>query len=464
MVNMSAITLAAFLVVLLKPIFNHIIDENIGLFIFQQPVFWLSTIATLLSGIILSGFYPAFIMNRVKPSVIIKSNYFKSGSAGITRQILVIFQFAASLFLICGTFIVFKQVKYMQRQSLGVDINQTIVVKYPVSRQELNQRITNFTENLKLEPAIKSVSLAGSVPGMEVAYFASNHLQGDGQEKNRLYEMLTVDETFFETFGFELLAGRYFQKGFGNELENLIINEACMSYLGFNKPGDAIGKRVMLEGESNPVTIIGVMKNWHQRGLGNMYTPIMILINGRLRWVPPRFIVIKTAGNQYNAILDLIQKRWSSYFPEASFDYFFLDRFFDNQYKTDRRFGKIVGIFTGLAFFISILGLWALTAFTVSKKVKEVGVRKIFGAQTMEIFYLFSKEIVLLILVALVIATPASVLVMKNWLLNYAFRTNITLWIYIGGGLVTLTIAMITVGWQSWRAATRNPVEALRYE
>jgi putative ABC transport system permease protein len=464
LVNLCAIIIAAILIFLLQPAFNRIIDERIGLFILKQPVFWLSTIAFLISGVVLSGFYPAFIMNRVEPSVIMKGNYFNSGSAGTTRQILVIFQFAAALVLICGMFIIKRQVNYMRNQNLGVNINQTIVIKFPVSRQNINQKVTMLSENLSLEPFIKSVSLTGSVPGMEVAFFASNRLEGDGQEKQRLYEMLTVDENFIETFGIELLAGRSFQKGFGNEQESLIINEASSSYLGFAKTEDAIGKKVILEGESQPVTIIGVTKNWHQRGLGNIYTPIMILRNGRLRWVPPRFIAIKTTGNKYDTMLDLIHTRWNTYFPESSFDYFFLNSFFDNQYKTDKRYENIVGVFTGLAFFISVLGLWALAAFTASKKVKEVGIRKIFGSGSGEIIYLFSKEIVILILIAFVIATPVSILIMKNWLLNYAFRTNITAWIYISGGLVTLMIAMITVAWQSWKAATRNPVEALRYE
>ena len=464
LVNLCAIIIAVILIFLLQPVFNRIIGEKIGLFITEQPVFWLSTIAFLVSGVVLSGFYPAFIMNRVEPSIIMKGNYFNSGSAGIIRQILVIFQFAAALVLICGMFIVKRQVNYMRNQDLGVNINQTIVIKFPVSRQNIYQNITLFRDNLMLEPSIKYVSLTGSVPGMEVAFFASNRLQGDGLEKQRLYEMLTVDENFIETFGIELVAGRSFQKGFGNEQESLIINEASSSYLGFTKSEDAIGKKVILEGESQSVTIIGVAKNWHQRGLANTYTPIMILRNGRLRWVPPRFIAIKTAGNNYDAIVDLIQARWKTYFPESSFDYFFLDSFFDNQYKTDKRYGNIVSIFTGLAFFISVLGLWALAAFTASKKIKEVGIRKIFGSGSGEIIYRFSKEIVILIIIAFIIATPVSILIMKNWLLNYAFHTNIPAWIYISGGLVTLIIAMITVAWQSWRAATRNPVEALRYE
>lgn len=352
----------------------------------------------------------------------------------------------------------------MQHQDLGVNIDRTIVLKYPVVRNNLDQQVNLFAENLRQESSIKSVALAGAVPGMEVAYFGSNQLQGNSSDQSRLYEMLTVDDQFVETFGFKLLAGRSFEKGFGNERQHLLINEAAMENLGIRNPEDAIGKKVMLEGEAEPVSIIGVVKNWHQRGLGNAYTPVMFLQNGRLSWVRPRFIAVKTDGTNYDTVLSLLRTRWKSYFPEASFDYFFLDNFFDNQYKADRRFGRIVGIFTLLAFLISALGLWALAAFTASKKVKEVGVRKVMGAQTGNIVYLFSKEIIMLILIALVISAPVSYLVMKNWLMNYAFRTDISIWIYVLGGTTTVAIAMLTIGWQSWKAAVRNPVEALRYE
>lgn len=464
LVNIASVIFATILIFALKPVFNQLIGIKLGLFILKEPVFWVSMLVVLLTGIIASGFYPAFVMSKIKPSAILKGSFFNTGSAGTTRQVLVVFQFAASLFLICGTFIIYQQVKYMQQQSLGFNIDKTVVLKYPVSRNNLNQQVDMFAESLEESPYVNSVAVAGSVPGMEVAYFASNRLQGDQTGRHRLYEMLTVDDHFTETFDFEILAGRSFKEGFGNERENLLINESALTTLGFSNPEEAIGKRVILEGESDPVTIIGVVKNWHQRGLGNAYTPIMFILNERLGWVNPRYIAIKTAGANSDAVLNVVQKQWQAYFPEASFNYFFLDQFYDNQYKTDRRFGKIVGVFTALAFFISILGLWALAAYTASKKVKEVGVRKVLGAQIKNIVYLFSKEIIILILVALFVTTPVSILVMKNWLNNYAFHTDIKLWIYFFGGFVTLFIAMTTVAWQSWKSATRNPVEALRYE
>jgi len=464
LVNLVAIFIAALMVLLFKPAFNQLTGVNIGLYILYQPFFWFSAIAVLATGILLSGFYPAFIMTKIKPSIILKGNYFNSGSAGMTRRILVVFQFAASLFLICGTFTIYKQIQFMQQQDLGVQIEKTVVLKFPVSRNNLNNQINLFAESLKQNSDIKSVSVSGSVPGMEVNFSASNRLQGNGNEQHRLYEMLTVDDQFVETFGFKLLAGRSFQKGFGNELNNLLINESALASLGLQKPEDALGRKILLEGEAVPAIIIGVVKNWHQRGLGNSYTPIMFILNGRMSWVNARFIAIKTVNANYDVLVSSLQNTWQSYFPESSCDYFFLDNFFDSQYKADKLFGRIVGIFTLLAFLISGLGLWALAAFTASKKIKEVGVRKTLGAQTSNIIYLFSKEIIVLILIALAISTPISIFVMKNWLLNYAFRTEISLWIYVFGGTITITIVMLTVGWQSWKAATRNPVEALRYE
>ena len=464
LVNLCAVVLSVLLLLFLKPLFDGLTGQAIGFVILRKSAFWFSALGILILGVFLSGFYPAFVMTRIKPALILKGNYFNSGSAGAMRRVLVVFQFASALFLVCGTFIIYRQVQFMQQQNLGINISQTLVLKFPVSRENLNETVMRFAENLKEEPAISSVTVTDAVPGMEVAYYASNRLQSAAADQYRLYEMLSVDYDFFNTFDLELAAGRSFQRGFGNERANLLVNEASLPLLGIQSPDAAIGKMVVLEGEPEPVKIIGVVKNWHQRGLSNAFTPIMFIMNGRLGWVPMKYIAVKTKTVDYDATLSLLQQSWNTYFPQASFDYFFLDQYFDSQYKTDRRFGRIVSIFTGLAFFISMLGLWALAAFTASKKVKEVGVRKVLGANKHHILYLFSREILILILVALVIATPLSVWVMNKWLDNFAFRTEISFWIYSIGGLLTILVAMLTVSWQSWRAAVRNPVEALRYE
>ncbi|MBL7968886.1 MAG: ABC transporter permease [Prolixibacteraceae bacterium] len=463
-INLMAVLISAVLIFLAKPLFNQLTGNEADLFILRVPLFWFSAFAVLVVGILISGLYPAIVISRINPSVILKGNFLNTGSGVVMRRVLVVFQFAASLFLICGTFIIYKQVRFMQKQDLGVQIDNTIVLKFPVSRNDLENQVAMFARNLQQQPGIKSVTVSGSVPGAEVASSGSNRLQGDGNEQHRLYEMLTVDDQFAETFDLKLLAGRTFRQGYGNERENILINESALISLGLKNPEEAIGKKVLLEGEAEPVNIIGVLQNWHQRGLSYSYTPIMFINNGRLSWVRPKYIAVKTTQTNPTGVIEQLQTTWKNYFPESTFDYFYLNGYYSDQYKADKKFGQIVSVFTLLAFFISGMGLWALTSFTASRKIKEVGVRKVLGAPAHSIFFLFSNEIFVLLMVALLIASPLSVVVMKNWLMNYAFRTNIDFWIYFSGGTLTLLIALITVSWQSWKAATRNPVEALRYE
>jgi len=458
-INLVAVVISVALIFLAKPLFNQLTGNEADLFILRVPLFWISAFAVVVVGIIISGLYPALVISRVNPSVILKGNFLNTGSGVAMRRVLVVFQFAASLFLICGTFIIYKQVRFMQKQDLGVQIDNTIVLKFPVSRNDLENQVTMFARNLEQQSGIKSVTVSGSVPGAEVASSLSNRLQGDGNEQHRLYEMLTVDDRFAEAFDLKLLAGRTFKQGYGNERENILVNESALVSLGLKNP-----EKILLEGETKPVNIIGVLQNWHQRGLSYSYTPIMFIYNGRLSFVRPKYIAVKTTQTSTASVLEQLQTTWKNYFPESTFDYFYLNGYYGDQYKADKRFGLIVSVFTLLAFFISGMGLWALTSFTASRKIKEVGVRKVLGAPTHTIFFLFSKEIFMLIMIALLIASPLSVIVMKNWLLNYAFRTNIDFWIYFSGGALTLLIAMLTVSWQSWKAATRNPVEALRYE
>ncbi len=463
LMNTLALILAIILIKVLHPIFNILVNENVNILLINNYYFWIISFFTFILGVFASGMYPAFVLTKIKPSSILKGNYKRTGSAGKMRQILVVFQFAASIILICGSFIIYKQIQFMENRDLGVDINKTIVLKYPVSRENLHQNVNQFAKEIERKPFIHKVSVTGSVPGMEVASFASNKLQSNPNQ-NRLYEMLTIDDQFIEAFGFNILAGRSFKKGFGNDNENILINESAMHTLGINSPEEALNQKVLVESRSEPFSIIGVIKNWHQRDPGNKYTPIMLLHNSSIRWINPRFIAIKTSSKHYNEILASIDADWKLYFPDADFDYFFLDQFFDKQYKAYRQFGKIVGVFTGLALFIAILGLWALTSYSISQKVKEVGIRKVLGARIPSIFYQFSKEIITLIFIALVIAIPVSWIFMRSWLMNYAFHINISWWIYAIGGVTTIAIAMLTIGWQSWRTATSNPIRALRYE
>jgi len=462
--NMLALLLAAIIIFFAYPSFSNLIGKNIGWYLFTKPVFWIGLFFAMLTGIFLSGFYPAMVLSSIKPALILKGKFSASQQGNWLQKSLLVFQFGAALFLVIGMFIVQQQLKYMRQQNLGVDIESTIVAKYPVSSTNLDISVEQFSDRLKTFRDVKAVTVAGSVPGLEVAKFASNTLYGSSDKSARLYEMLTVDYDYFNMFQLKLAEGRFFAKGFGDERNSILVNEASLRQLGFLNAKEALGKKVNLEGDSTPVQIIGVVKNWHQRGLSNSYTPIMFILNGRISWVPAQYIAVKVAGKDLSATMDLIKTDWKTYFPESSFDAFFLDSFFNEQYTADLHFEKVAGFFSALAVFITMLGLWALSSYTAVKKTKEIGIRKVYGAGINDILFLFTKKMLVIFSIAFLITVPLSWLVMHEWLNGFAFHTGISLWLYLLGGLAIVSVSLITVIWQSWSVAVQIPAKSLRME
>lgn len=463
-INIAALLLAFLIVLISRSSFNELTGKDIGIFIFGKPVFWISLILSLLAGIFLSGLYPALVLSSVKPALILKGKFANSSSGNMLQKVLVVFQFAAAMFLMIGMSVVQKQISFMHQQSLGVNIDRTIVMKYPVSSAKLEVSVAQFAERIRTMPGVKSATVAGSVPGIEVAKFAANRMYGSSDKATRLYEMLTVDYDYVDMFGLELVAGRSFKKHFGNDSANMMVNEETLKQLGIASAAEAIGKKVALEGEEKPAEIIGVVKNWHQRGLGNNYTPIMFIMNGRISWVPAEYIAVKVAGDDLNAKVGALKTIWKEYFPESSFDSFFLDGYFNQQYAADVRFSRVIAFFTALAFFITIMGVWALSAYTANKKVKEIGIRKVLGASRLDVMKLFSKGILNMVLIAFLIAVPLSYFLMKQWLNHFAFRTGISVGLYFFGAIIALLIVFITVLWQSILVNVQKPVESLRME
>lgn len=459
----QALALSIILYFIAQPLSNTLFGKYIPNVLFQS--YWIVLFLGAVSlGILLSGLYPTIGMTGIKPSLMLKGNFAHHKTSGALRKSLVVVQYASAVILICGTLIIYKQVLFMRQQKLGADISQTLVLKYPVAREDVDKKVALFANHLQEKPYANSVTISGAVPGMEVAFYASNKLLNTASSEHKLYEMLTVDENFTKTFNLQLIAGKDFEKRADESVKQVMVNEAALSNMDLTNANDAIGKQLLLEGDQEPSTIIGVIKNWHQRGLSSAYTPILFLKNGHIDWIPPRFVSVKINGNNYGEIIKDIETQWNAYFPDADFNYFFLDAFFDNQYKADVSLGKLLLYFTILAFLTALLGLWALTYYVLSKKVKEIGVRKIHGASVLQIIWIFSKETFGLILAAIGIAIPICVWIMNRWLQTYAFRIHIGADVFIFGALLTVSIALISVSWQSWRAARRNPVEALRYE
>lgn len=463
--NLLSLVLSGILLVLAIPYFNLLIDASLSLSALTENSFLTFYLLIFFLGTCISGLYPALILSSYKPIETIRGQVKTGKSKFSPTRILMTIQFAMSLLLITGTIIVYQQIQFMQAGSLGVNIHKKIALKFPAKTDNLEQRMKSFSEQLKNRHDIRNVTLSGSVPGMAVAMFLSNkRVSGSSAGQNRLYEMLTVDYDYLDTYQIPMLAGRPFDREFGHERDKLVVNESSLRLLEIATPEEAIGQDVLIEGQSEPFKIIGVTRNWHQKSLTNDYTPIMMILNDAISWLGPRYITIDFTSQNTNELMAGIGQNWKGYFENSSFDYFHVNNFFDAQYKNEKNHGTLLTLFTILALFISCLGLFALTSHAANKRIKEIGVRKVLGASISSIVVLLSKEVIYLIGLGVVIAVPLSILLMNNWLGNYPFRIEIEWYVYGLSILVLTAISLTTAIGQSLKVARANPIEALKYE
>jgi putative ABC transport system permease protein len=259
-------------------------------------------------------------------------------------------------------------------------------------------------------------------------------------------------------YGIKLIAGRYFSKDFGTDDSAVIFNRKGFEQLGLNKPEDAIGKRIDFWGSR--YTIIGVAENFHQQSLREAFEPLIFRLIPGVRG----YLSIKTPASRAGETISLVKSTWDKFFPGNTFEYFFLDEHFDQQYKADQRFGQVFGLFTLLAILVACLGLFGLASFTTIQRTKEIGIRKVLGASVLRILKLLYQEFAILLIIAFVIAVPLAWLTIVNWLQGYAFRINIQWYYFLIPFASILVIALLTVSFQSINAAIANPVKSLRTE
>ena len=463
-VNVFALLVSVGVFLLLIPCFNSFIGKNIGFAILYQPEFWLLISFFLFAGIVLSGLYPSFVLSSVKPAVILKGKFLNTKRAGVVRKSLVVFQFVTSLVLICGTLIVYAQLKYMQNQPLGINIDKNLVVKFPAQTPNLMEKVLAFKNELKELPDIKNVTISNAVPGMEVATFASNRLFDDASLQNRLYEMQAIDDDFIKTYELKVLEGRGFDKSFTNDGKNIVLNEEAVKQLGIANNAAAIGEKVLLESKTEPYKIIGVVENYHQQSLNKAYTPIMMIKYNQIGWIGPKFLSLKISGFDLAQTSGKVSDLWNRFFPDSTFDYFFSDQFYAAQYSLDQKFATIFGIFALMAIFIACLGLWALALFAGLIRKKEMGIRKALGATNTNLFYSLSHEFISLTFISSLFGIPIAYFIMNEWIKTYAFRTDMRWWFFVLPIVVLVTIATITVSYQTLKTARTRAVESLKNE
>jgi len=464
-INIVALLVAIVLVLGARyGLLHYLYDSNTYGLLFNSALL-LKVNAVFLGSILISGIYPAMVLARLKPIVVLKGRFAFSKSGILLRRGMVAFQFMASVLLIAGTFAVYRQIVYMSSQSTGVNINQTIVIKTPVNTSNYAQKINSFKNTLLGFSGVKAVTLSGAVPGREVREFLANRRFGAPKSEERTYEMLKVDHDFMQAYGMQLIAGRAFDKSRPADSIGVVLNESAVKQFGFSSPEDAVGKKVWLETvDKHPDEVIGVIKDYHQQSLQQKYTPVILFMDPSLSWIPADYFSVKVSQNSMIQMVDNIKSTWNDNFPESSFDFFFLDDFYNRQYKQETQFGHVFTLFSSLAIFIACIGLFGLTAYSAARRTKEIGVRKVLGASVQSIISLLTWDVVKLILVSSLFALPVAYIFINQWLNHYAFKVALTWWQFALPVFALVVIAIGTTFYLTFRAALTNPTSSLRNE
>lgn len=459
--NGVALLIALVIVVVAIPGFNSLSGQQLSWALFSKLNFWAGLAALFFIGVFFSGLYPAFVLSGFRPIEVLKGKITGTGKGSLLRKGLVIFQFAASLFLLIGTFVVYKQIQFMRKQSLGLNVEQTLVVIQPTVLTDSTYigNMATLKERLVQMPFIKSATVSTSIPGEAVGWNAGGiRLVGTDESTQKQYRVIGVDYDYIKAYGLKMIAGRSFSKDFGTDDHAVIFNKKGIEQLGFNKPEEALGKKIDFWGEE--FTIAGVTDNFHQQSLRESFEPLILRLIPDIRG----FLSIKTNSQNAATTIAKVKAEWNSFFPGNVFDYFFLDDHFDEQYKADQRFGQVFGLFTTLAILVACLGLFGLASFTTLQRTKEIGIRKVLGASVASILQLLWREFALLLVIAFFVAAPVAWITTSNWLQGYAFRLGIQWYYFVIPFIIIIAVALLTVSFQSVKAAVANPVKSLRTE
>lgn len=468
LVSGLAFGIAILMVGLLQTPFNDLIGDHLSLqrvFAALSPRALVILVTTMVGAVLLSGFYPAFVLSGYRPVTVLKGRFQRSSGGQWLRKSLVVFQFMASATLITCALVVSSQLKFINHADLGINLNRTLVIQSP-ERTSWDStfigRIESMKQELMKNPGVEAVATSGRLPGTRLGRTFDIHLTKSTSVEHYTMSEFPVDHDFFDVYKIPILAGRKFlpedhHVNF-DDIHNIIMNRNAIELLGIKTPQDAIGQQVTFWGRD--WTIIGVADNFHQESLRAPMEPIFFYPTYS-NWAD---ISVRLSSDRYQQLIPVIQKTYQSYFPDNAFDYFFIDDRYQQQYKDDNRFARVIGIFTGLAVIISCLGLVGLASYTASQRTKEIGIRKVLGASLASIVSLLSKDFVRLVMIAALLALPIAWYSMRYWLASYAYRIDLGWLMFVLPLLIIVLIAFFTISFQVLRAAVANPAETLKYE
>ncbi len=459
-INFISIILSVCLAIPLISFLNGIMDRTFY-FDFSKFQLWIWLTVLFVIGSIISGFYPALILSSFRVVDVIKGNPVTGQGGFKLRKVLVVFQFAASLVLIVGTFTVYQQIRFMQNRNDLNTVDQILIVTGPKAADSTNlkARLISFKNSLLQISTIEKVATSDAVPGG--GYNWGIHAAKKGAPKDvgiegQNMEVVFVDPDFLETYRMKMTAGKTWDYSSATEMKSVIINDATLKPFGFVSAENAVQESMIFNDEFS-AQILGVVENIHWYSLKNKFTPMVL-------WpqeVCSGWYSIAISNNISSTISE-VEKQFKKSFPDNPFEYYFHDDFFNRQYKAEQQFGKIFSLFALLAIFIACLGLWGLASFTSAQRVKEIGIRKVLGASSNTIVGLLSRDFFKLLVIASIVALPFIWFVMNSWLDNFAFRIQPSFDLYLFPTLLLFILGMGTVSFQTFRAARINPAQSLK--
>ncbi len=440
------------------PFFNQLAGQNLEISLIANAwIIPMLILFCLMTGI-LAGSYPAFFLSSFNPVTVLKGK-FTSGKKNIRlRSALVVFQFFISIGLIIGTTVVYRQLSYIQNIKLGYEKDHVIVVQ---EVYWLGKNLDAFRQQVSEDPRISSVSLSGFLPAgpsNDNNFFSYPDNASSQLIKTLKYE---VDYDYIKTLGMQIAAGRNFSKDFGTDSTAVILNETAAKAFGWDKQ-NALGHTIThAENDGTKYTyhVIGIVKDFHFRSLHEMITPLVMIM-------APQYsnLIVKAKTKDIGGLLSSMKKKWDDLKAQSPFSYSFLDDRFKNTYKAEQNIGRILAIFAGLTILVACLGLFGLATFTAEQRTKEIGIRKVLGANVAGIVSLISKGFLVLVILAFLIAAPVAWFVMNKWLEGFAYRTHISWWIFALAAFLAAFITIITISFKAIKAALANPVMSLRNE
>jgi len=459
----SATLIACFIVAACLPAFNQLAAKELSL----QAFFNVYTVAALvllvLLTTLLAGMYPAFFLTSFKPAAVLKgsADAGKTGGGFFTRNALVVFQFSVSTVLIICTIVVYKQLMYNQSKDLGFNKENVLIV---ANADRLGQHEESFRQELLQLPGVGGASISTSLPTQKSytdTYKPEDDENMTASGKDLWLSGYMADESFVPTLKLQILEGRNFSKNF-TDSASIILNETAVKQIGWSNP---IGKTIFYPGDQRRFKVIGVVRDFNTESLRNPISSFALFYKtSQAIHVAPAYLAVRIKPGDYQKAIGHIQAKWAEFMPDNPFEYSFLDAEFDSLYRTDQTIGKVFSVFTFLSLTVACLGLLGLAMFTAERRTKEIGIRKVLGASVQNVVTMLSKDFLKLVMIASLIAFPVAWYAMNKWLQDFAYKTDISWWVFAISTGAVCAIALFTISFQSLKAAMTNPVESLRSE